>query len=915
MEVSEYQAQEKQINDGDNGFVWHDYLDASESFEVPQIMFPHVELTLQSGIEIGMALEVPTSKDTTKNVSYWVATIVMACGPLLRLRYFGGDDRALEFWFNLTKEAAHELGWCVRNNKKLEPPEAVLQKSPNCFDQLPEYLMSAKTVPQEMLTGEGLSMTDKIKQGMKVEVSDMHHPYKLWVATIIENVGGRLLLRYDTPGTRVKDFWMFCTTEHLHKYGFASESDSRWFLEPPSSIVEMHTYEEWKEVTESCPKNNEKSGKLFDHEVEHVRHRFKVGMKLEAIVPSHRTRFAPATITKVFDDIFFLVQIDNHDEYKSSRREKEQLRFHQVSEKNTWLCTAEHPYIFPVGWAKKHGLRLAKPRGWSYENDQFEWDSYLRETESSPAPEEGFVKRESAIEAGYEAGMRLEAVDPRDENIICAAHIAKVMEDLLWIKLDNFDDRRDHIVHMHSMQIFPVGWCESNHYPLKPPRDYVEVCKKLQKSPREEERKTAVDIPISEPRSSLWCPKIYFNYRCFTGPMISKGKLATLPKAVGPGPVILVMREVLSMIVSVGYRSARILKVLQCDSKPDPGYHLEVLKAKHKNNVYRANVAVITSGDMVSEFCRSICKKLMVCPNLFGPLHVPEDDCPDRCHKTSKNKFTTVVNSTSKRGKPGYTSILVQRRAWGGRRKRRRGRWANREREIANTYDRDDEMPYLSSDLAKNVSESPEESLEDRQQLSEIDIMIQKDIEKPEKSDDLKGELPSSNNVSDDSRSSFNDRKSKDSNVGSPGSMNSKGTSSKFNQNGNSISRPGKRDREWDTSIESDCSDADARYVKLQKKQRRPKTRKLESNPLFWTVDDVFRYLRKTNDCKDLAYRVKQEEIDGLAFLLLNLPSLTEHMKLRTSLAMKLCRHVEQVKVTFFLRHINEVEPEQYQIV
>ncbi|KAG7203223.1 hypothetical protein KM043_010326 [Ampulex compressa] len=96
----------------------------------------------------------------------------------------------------------------------------------------------------------------------------------------------------------------------------------------------------------------------------------------------------------------------------------------------------------------------------------------------------------------------------------------------------------------------------------------------------------------------------------------------------------------------------------------------------------------------------------------------------------------------------------------------------------------------------------------------------------------------------------------------------------------------------------------------MQKKQRRPKTRKLDSNPLFWSVDDVFRYLRKTNDCKDIAYRVKQEEIDGLAFLLLNLPSLTQHMKLRTSLAMKLCRHVEQVKVTFFLRHINEVEPE-----
>lgn len=167
-------------------------------------------------------------------------------------------------------------------------------------------------------------------------------------------------------------------------------------------------------------------------------------------------------------------------------------------------------------------------------------------------------------------------------------------------------------------------------------------------------------------------------------------------------------------------------------------------------------------------------------------------------------------------------------------------------------------MPYLSLDLAKHVTEGLEETLDERPPLSEIDIMIQKDMDKPEKTEDLKTDVPSSN-ASEDSRSSFNDRKSKDSNVGSPGSMNSKANSaSTHNQNG-SVARAGKRDREWDTSIESDCSEADAAYVQLQKKQRRPKTRKLDSNPLFWSVDDVFRYLRKTNDCKDIAYRVKQE--------------------------------------------------------
>lgn len=116
-------------------------------------MFPHVEQTLQSGIDIGMSLEVPIQKNDDHDISYWVATIVMACGPLLRLRYFGGDDRSLEFWFNLTKEAAHELGWCKKNNKKLMPPETVLNKSGDCMDKLPEFLITAKSVAQEMLSG------------------------------------------------------------------------------------------------------------------------------------------------------------------------------------------------------------------------------------------------------------------------------------------------------------------------------------------------------------------------------------------------------------------------------------------------------------------------------------------------------------------------------------------------------------------------------------------------------------------------------------------------------------------------------------------------------------------------------------------------------------------------------------------
>jgi len=82
--------------------------------------------------------------------------------------------------------------------------------------------------------------------------------------------------------------------------------------------------------------------------------------------------------------------------------------------------------------------------------------------------------------------------------------------------------------------------------------------------------------------SSSWCPKIYFNYRCFTGPYLSKGRLMLLPQSVGPGPVSLVMREVLSMLINVAYKSSRVLRELQSDDAvPNPAMQQTVLGAKY----------------------------------------------------------------------------------------------------------------------------------------------------------------------------------------------------------------------------------------------------------------------------------------------------------------------------------------------
>ena len=148
---------------------------------------------------------------------------------------------------------------------------------------------------------------------------------------------------------------MFCTSEQLHQYGFASKANTNYFLEPPSSIVDTHSYEEWKELTENGPKDLIVPENLFNNCSDHIPHEFKLGMKLEAVLPSNRTKICPATVVKVFDNIYFLVQIDTYNNNLIENTDQNVIV--NSTEKNTWLCTAEHPYIFPIGWAKKNNIR------------------------------------------------------------------------------------------------------------------------------------------------------------------------------------------------------------------------------------------------------------------------------------------------------------------------------------------------------------------------------------------------------------------------------------------------------------------------------------------------------------------------------------------------------------------------------
>lgn len=84
-----------------------------------------VDLSLVSSVKPGMKVEAPNQPSALNPyLTYWVASVVAACGTLLLLRYEGyGDDRSGDFWCDLRSRDIHPVGWCARNGQMLQPPD------------------------------------------------------------------------------------------------------------------------------------------------------------------------------------------------------------------------------------------------------------------------------------------------------------------------------------------------------------------------------------------------------------------------------------------------------------------------------------------------------------------------------------------------------------------------------------------------------------------------------------------------------------------------------------------------------------------------------------------------------------------------------------------------------------------------
>ncbi|XP_061570308.1 scm-like with four MBT domains protein 2 isoform X1 [Cololabis saira] len=859
-------------------FNWEEYMEETGAEAAPHTTFKHVEISLQSSFQPGMKLEVANKScpDT-----YWVATIITTCGQLLLLRYSGyGDDRKADFWCDVMTAKLHPVGWCAQNNKTLMPPEdniylrkAIKEKHKDWRDFLIHDLTGSRTAPANLLEGplRGKNTVDLIVEGSVLELQDVSDPFLYWPVRVIRNVGGRLRLRHAglPEDNGAQDTWLFYLDVRLRPLGWALENHLA--LEPPTELRSVKSAAEWQKALEDAQLEGQKSPlplEVFKDHVDLPKHSFKTGMKLEMVSLWEQLQICPVSVTKVYDEVYFQVTLDDLSADAKPR---------------SVVCHAGSIGILPVQWCLKNGMAQERPRG--YEGHDFDWADYLKQSGAEAAPEACFP--DTWQNRGFAKDMWLEAVNPHQPAEVCVAQITQVRGRLLWLRLEGVaKPLSECIVDVESMDIFPVGWCEANTYPLTTP--LKPVCQKQKKIAVVQPEKQlapfqpAETAPVNncqplpvDPGSAngkYCCSKIFVNHRCFSGPYLNKGRIAELPQAVGPGKCTLVLKELLSMLINAAYKPGRVLKELQELEDQSWDCQEETLKAKYKGKSYRSTIKIVRLADQIPDFCRKVCVKLQCCTNLFSPVLVT-DKCFKNCSVQTKTKYTYYYGKKRKLPKPagGEETAEGELAKPMRRRKKRKAIFVQKKRR--------------SSAVDYTPAGSPQDS--------------------DEGEDDEEMALQSgSEGTSSEPREDHTDASSVEAS-GSTRPRRAVTLRRTISLGGSAVGQEaavGIRRSTRSLSAYNQKKYQPPKEEDMQVEEEEEGQLVLDRNPLEWNVDEVVQFINST-DCASLANIFREQDIDGQALLLLTLPTVQECMDLKLGPAIKLCHQIERVKVAFYRQY------------
>lgn len=938
-------------------FDWDFYLSQSGCKAVPDNLLGHYMASIQSRLEVGRMCEVVYSDiEGTKELEYsndckdkyWLAVIKLVCGPLVQLSYISPNTppaktstEATEthlntteassiiphktgeiFWLDTTTRGVYKYGHCKETGLELSPPHLLsnnftLLEYHSWYDWVDTQSLSTTWLPLDTSfpSGSGLSPADTLGPGVKFELRSAHEPNQFWCVTVTECYGGVLGLSYDSPElVPCTDMHCFYLDPRLYPCGTV-HSNSQYTFSVPDKLREKggglgYPEQVWKVVQQSfCEFRAEIKAPNWCFEkdkLDPVKHDFEERMLLTVIDPNKQDRFRVAIVDKVLDEFNFSISLLEETNVKL-------------------LCQGGSENMVPISWA--------------IENKFLEKAS-LQNMSCSPLSKIAAKNLFLAMNkkgTSFEIGQKFEFCQCYGDKQFCIGCINDINGHILTVEIFPESGPTTILVSTRSMNMFPAGWCQAqgmdlfvaSHFSLakneESSTEMVTGTVVTEILEAADEVKSEIDKPVSFVRpmqvisasTSSWCPPIYFNHLCYSASFLSKHRLESLPRFIGSGPVRLVMREVLSRLIGSSFKSGAVLKKLEFgeDRRRRPDFWLENMKGKSRVLMLQADVEIPSKTCQVTAFCREVCQKLSCCPYLFGPQLVGEE-CPSACNSRPKSHFQVEGESggrSSRRGKRG----------------RKRPKVVGGEREdsvveessvvAGDSSDSGSSSPNCSTIVTTNTTRDnspevgeggkrrygpknwgellpPSEIRTRGAKLPSFSLQLKvrpskKDVEELEKLIAAKCEAspPSS-----------------PPRPPSPKLLRSKTAQAALA----SIIEPIKLDVA--TEPEPCVKNALGPAFSLDQTTTSPPFREpppirhilLPSNPLLWTSTDLSDYLADQSDVAHMAHLFKEEQVDGQAFLLLNLPTVLEHWKLRLSEAIMIARHVKSVKLAFYKQFV-----------
>ncbi|XP_044290747.1 lethal(3)malignant brain tumor-like protein 3 isoform X2 [Varanus komodoensis] len=279
------------------------------------------------------------------------------------------------------------------------------------------------------------------KVGMKLEGLDPEHPSLFCVLSVAEVQGYRMRLHFDGY-SECYDFWVNADSPDIHPVGWCEKTGHK--LLPPKGYKEGEF--NWTSYLKNCKAQAAPKTLFKALSTPVTPSGFRMGMKLEAVDKKNPSLMCVATIADMLDNRL-LIHFDNW------------------GESYDYWCDASSPYIRPVGYCQETGTPLTTPAEYK-DFKTFSWEKYLEETGSQPAPARAFKLRPAH---GFQANMKLEAVDKRNPMLIRVATIVDKDDHRVKIHFDGWDNIFDFWVDADSPDIHPMGWCAKTGHSLQLP--------------------------------------------------------------------------------------------------------------------------------------------------------------------------------------------------------------------------------------------------------------------------------------------------------------------------------------------------------------------------------------------------------------------------------------------------------------